>query len=118
MVTLAASRAVVAPTKLDAVPLLISTPPIHTLSSVNSGSTGVAAAAAGTAGASPIPGSDAPIIAAIQSTLIYTINSEFELDEDIELKDQELLPETKAILFNLFRASALRSILALSVCSS
>ena len=28
---------------------------------------------------------------------------EFELDEDIELKDQELLPETKAILFNLFR---------------
>lgn len=44
----------------------------------------VAAAAAGTAGASPIPGSDAPIIAAIQSTLIYTINSEFELDEDIK----------------------------------
>ena len=28
---------------------------------------------------------------------------EFELDEDIELKDQDLLPETKAILFNLFR---------------
>mgnify|MGYP007106858696 FL=1 len=28
---------------------------------------------------------------------------EFELEEDIELKDQELLPETKAILFNLFR---------------
>ena len=28
---------------------------------------------------------------------------EFDLDEDIELKDQELLPETKAILFNLFR---------------
>ena len=27
----------------------------------------------------------------------------FDLDEDIELKDQELLPETKAILFNLFR---------------
>lgn len=44
----------------------------------------IAAAAAGTAGASPIPGSDAPIIAAIQSTLIYTINSEFELDEDIK----------------------------------
>ena len=42
----------------------------------------IAAAAAGTAGASPIPGSDAPIIAAIQSTLIYTINSEFEVDED------------------------------------
>lgn len=44
----------------------------------------LAAAAAGTAGASPIPGSDAPIIAAIQATLIYTINSEFELDEDIK----------------------------------
>ena len=28
---------------------------------------------------------------------------EFDLDEDIELKDQELLPETKAILFNIFR---------------
>ena len=28
---------------------------------------------------------------------------EFDLDEDIELKEQELLPETKAILFNLFR---------------
>lgn len=27
----------------------------------------------------------------------------FELDEDIKLKDQELLSETKAILFNLFR---------------
>lgn len=35
----------------------------------------IAAVAAGTAGASPIPGSDAPIIAAIQATLIYTINS-------------------------------------------
>jgi len=44
----------------------------------------MASAAAGTAGASPIPGSDAPIIAAIQSTLIYTINSEFELDEDLK----------------------------------
>ncbi|ENV31918.1 YcjF family protein [Acinetobacter gerneri] len=44
----------------------------------------IASAAAGTAGASPIPGSDAPIIAAIQSTLIYTINSEFELDEDLK----------------------------------
>lgn len=39
-----------------------------------------ASAAAGTAGASPIPGSDAPIIAAIQSTMIYKINTEFELD--------------------------------------
>ena len=28
---------------------------------------------------------------------------EFDLDEDIELKEQELLPATKAILFNLFR---------------
>ncbi|MHC3401059.1 YcjF family protein [Aeromonas veronii] len=42
----------------------------------------VASAAAGTAGASPIPGSDAPIIAAIQSTMIYKINTEFELDPD------------------------------------
>lgn len=39
-----------------------------------------ASAAAGTAGASPIPGSDAPIIAAIQSTMIYKINTEFELE--------------------------------------
>ena len=44
----------------------------------------LAAVAAGTAGASPIPGSDAPIIAAIQATLIYTINSEFELDDDLK----------------------------------
>ncbi len=42
----------------------------------------VASAAAGAAGASPIPGSDAPIIAAIQSTMIYKINAEFELDAD------------------------------------
>ena len=27
----------------------------------------------------------------------------FDLDDDIELKDQILLPETRAILFNLFR---------------
>ena len=27
----------------------------------------------------------------------------FELDEELELKEQELLPETKAILFNIFR---------------
>ncbi len=40
----------------------------------------IASAVAGTAGASPIPGSDAPIIAAIQSTMIYKINTEFELD--------------------------------------
>ena len=43
----------------------------------------LAAAAAGTAGASPIPGSDAPIIAAIQSTMIYTINSEFDINSEI-----------------------------------
>lgn len=42
----------------------------------------VASVAAGTAGASPIPGSDAPIIAAIQSAMIYKINTEFELDAD------------------------------------
>lgn len=40
----------------------------------------VASLAAGTAGASPIPGSDAPIIAAVQSGMIYKINAEFELD--------------------------------------
>ncbi len=28
---------------------------------------------------------------------------EYELDEDLELKNQPMLPETKAILFNLFR---------------
>ena len=28
---------------------------------------------------------------------------EYELDEDLELKEQPMLPETKAILFNLFR---------------
>ena len=28
---------------------------------------------------------------------------EYELDEELELKDQSMLPETKAILFNLFR---------------
>lgn len=39
-----------------------------------------AAAGAGAVGASPIPGSDAPLIAAVQSGMIYKINSEFELD--------------------------------------
>lgn len=39
----------------------------------------LASVAAGTAGACPIPYSDAPIIAAIQSTMIYKINSEFEV---------------------------------------
>ena len=28
---------------------------------------------------------------------------EYELDDELELKDQSMLPETKAILFNLFR---------------
>ena len=28
---------------------------------------------------------------------------EYELDEELELKDQSMLPETKSILFNLFR---------------
>ena len=28
---------------------------------------------------------------------------EYELDEELELKEQPMLPETKAILFNLFR---------------
>ncbi len=42
----------------------------------------IAAAAAATAGASPIPGSDAPIIAGIQSTLVFTINREFEVEMD------------------------------------
>ncbi|CAI0801918.1 GTPase [Serratia fonticola] len=40
----------------------------------------VASLAAGTVGASPIPGSDAPLIAAVQSGMIYKINAEFELD--------------------------------------
>lgn len=40
----------------------------------------LSAAAAGAAGASPIPGSDAPAIAAIQSAMIYKLNSEFEVD--------------------------------------
>lgn len=37
------------------------------------------AIAAASAGASPIPGSDAPIIAAVQSAMIYKINTDFEL---------------------------------------
>ena len=28
---------------------------------------------------------------------------DYELDEELKLKDQQMLPETKAILFNLFR---------------
>ena len=42
----------------------------------------IASAAAATVGASPIPYSDAPLIVAIQSKLIYALNSEFEVDED------------------------------------
>lgn len=41
-----------------------------------------AAVAAGTAGLSPIPMSDAPIIAAIQATMVHAINSEFELNKE------------------------------------
>lgn len=41
-----------------------------------------ASAAAATVGASPIPGSDAPLIAAIQSTMIYKLNVEFEVDAE------------------------------------
>nr|ELR5038709.1 50S ribosome-binding GTPase [Providencia stuartii] len=40
----------------------------------------LASVAAGSVGACPIPGSDAPLIAAVQSGMIYKINSEFELD--------------------------------------
>lgn len=40
----------------------------------------LAALAAGTVGASPIPGSDAPLIAAVQSGMVYKINSAFDLD--------------------------------------
>ncbi|WP_293730075.1 GTPase [uncultured Actinobacillus sp.] len=40
----------------------------------------LAATSAGAVGASPIPGSDAPAIAAIQGTMIYKLNSEFEVD--------------------------------------
>lgn len=38
-------------------------------------------------------------------TLEANINKEYEfmLDDELELKEQQMLPETKAILFNLFR---------------
>ena len=42
----------------------------------------LAAVAAGAAGATPIPMSDAPIIAAIQSGMIYKINTAFELSTE------------------------------------
>ena len=31
------------------------------------------------------------------------VDYEYELDDELELKEQQMLPETKAILFNLFR---------------
>ena len=40
----------------------------------------LASAAAGAVGASPIPGSDAPLIAAIQAKMIHSINANFEVD--------------------------------------
>ncbi len=42
----------------------------------------LAAIAAGGVGASPIPGSDAPLIAAVQTAMIHTLNIEFQLDEE------------------------------------
>lgn len=45
-----------------------------------------AAFTAGAAGASPIPMSDAPIIGGIQTTMIYTLSSEFELELDKSLE--------------------------------
>ena len=41
----------------------------------------------------------------IIETLDKNRNKEYiyELDEELELKEQDMLPETKAILFNLFR---------------
>lgn len=45
----------------------------------------------------------------IPSEVIETIEAnrneeyEYELDDELELKEQTMLPETKAILFNLFR---------------
>ena len=45
----------------------------------------------------------------IPSEVIKTIETnrneeyEYELDDELELKEQPMLPETKAILFNLFR---------------
>ena len=41
------------------------------------------------------------IVSAIEQNRNKEYN--FELDEDLALKEQELLPQTKAILFNLFR---------------
>lgn len=41
----------------------------------------------------------------VVSTIKENMNEEYEfyLDNELELKDQPMLPETKAILFNLFR---------------
>lgn len=55
------------------------------LGAMKSGSRSVvhfASVAAGTVGASPIPGSDAPLIAAVQSAMIYKINLEFDVDSE------------------------------------
>lgn len=41
------------------------------------------------------------IIEALEDNMDY--NYEYEMNDDINLEKQELLPETKAILFNLFR---------------
>ena len=41
------------------------------------------------------------VLEAISSNM--NIEYEYELDDDIELRKQPMLPETKAILFNLFR---------------
>ena len=42
----------------------------------------IASAASGTAGASPIPCSDAPIIAGIQTTMIFTLNNVFDVEAE------------------------------------
>lgn len=41
----------------------------------------------------------------VLETIEANINKEYEfmLDDELELKEQQILPETKAILFNLFR---------------
>ena len=41
------------------------------------------------------------IIEAIRANMIEEY--EYELDDELELKEHQMLPETKAILFNLFR---------------
>ena len=41
------------------------------------------------------------VIEAIKANMNKEYN--YELDDELQLKDQPMLPETKAILFNLFR---------------